>query len=194
MKNLKIGTTNVILEDLGENQGKIIVSDVSLGYNFSMQWGAMGGNISEFICKINSSYFADKLTGPQRYYVFDAKGTFKNIRKFIREDLEMPWYKEPVFQKHLREVLKNFEEKCEGESDSYFVDCFHSQFIDKLDFGLFKKTSMDSKYLEIHFQNISQPWDFIEKKEGPQIIWLKKLHGKLVRRLKATPKKSSSIQ
>jgi len=59
----------------------------------------------------------------------------------------------------------------------------------------FNFTKGDVAAAAVELGIISQPWDFINRKEGPQIIWLKKLHGKLVRRLKATPKKIlSSIQ
>jgi hypothetical protein len=73
---IKINNTDIFLEDFGDNKGKITVSD-TYGYNYSMFWGAMGGSLKDFLCSINSEYFADKLMGSQSNNEMDVKKTFK---------------------------------------------------------------------------------------------------------------------
>ena len=53
IKHLRIENTDIFLEDISEGKGKITVSD-TWEYNYSYYWGAMGGNISEFISRTNS--------------------------------------------------------------------------------------------------------------------------------------------
>jgi len=179
---LKIETTDVFLEDFGEGKGKITLSD-TYGHNYSMFWGAMGGSLSDFILRINSDYFADKLLGSTSMQVFDAKKTFREIRKFIREELDLPWYKHLDFQKDLREKIKQFEERCiEFESDRYFVDCFSQNIQDGPDFSLIENR-WERESVENNFKGISEPWNFIQTRESENTKWLKKIHNLLKRKL-----------
>lgn len=179
----KVGDSDIFLEELGYNKGKITVSDV-YGHNYSMFWGAMGGNLKEFICQINSEYFASKLLGSIDSQVFDTKATFKNVRKHIRDEMGLKWYEYMDFQKHMREVLKDFENdciSCEITNSSYFIDNFKSSFIDRLDYyliaGFFEKS-----YLESDLKNIEW-WYLTQTKESPKYKWLEKLHCELKKKL-----------
>jgi hypothetical protein len=179
---VKIDNTDIFLED-GEilGHGKITVSDTWHGA-YTYAWGAMGSNLSDFICRINEDYFASNLLGPRSIYVFDPKGSVRNIRKFIREELsyDLPWYKFMSAQKELRSELKGLE-NCDGEGE-FVNSCNH------LMDGVF---CMDLNYdEEKEFKDIlrpvfeSEPWNFIAQKPSPTYLWLCKLHGKLVKKLK----------
>lgn len=122
-ETLNIEGVEIILENFEINQGKITVNGPN---QFSMYWGAMGGTIQEFLCEINSDYFASKLQGAEKTETFNVKKTFSELRRFIREDLDLPWYKHLEFQKDLREKIKSFENECiEYPYDRFFVDNFH---------------------------------------------------------------------
>jgi len=180
---LKIDETEIFLEELGENKGKIIIAN-PYGHNYSMYWGSMGGTLKEFIVSINSDYFSDKLLGHISREVFCAKGTFRNVRKFIREELCLPWYKHMEFQKDFREKLKQFEENCiEINSEQYFVDQFNYYFSTAPNFHLIEDR-WQMQDVESDFSNISEPWHFIATKESDQTKWLKNLHKKLKKELK----------
>lgn len=177
IKIVKIDNTDVFIEDIDINQGKITVSN-TYGYNYSHYWGSMGCNIFEFLTKINSDYFASKLIDSNDRYSFDSKGTFKNVREYIRYEIGLKWYEHTEFQKEMREILKSFQESCEDER--MFVDNFFSSFVDRLDFYL-----IDGRYdrdrISNDFKNISEHWYFINKKESQKYIWLTKLHKQLIK-------------
>jgi len=176
---IKINNTDIFLEDLGGNKGKITISD-TYNHNYSYFWGAMGGTLNEFILSINSGYFADKLLGCKSNYVFDARLTFAAIRKFIASDLNLPWYKHIEFQKGLREKINEFQR--DVESADQFVSGWHS-FINSIDFYLIEKR-YEREEVEKEFKNISEQWNFIGERLSPEYLWLEKLHGKLKKHLK----------
>ena len=178
IKNIKIENTDVFLEDFAKNQGKITLSN-TYGYNYSCYWGSMGSNLSKFICQINSEYFADKLMGAKSIYKIDVEATFKNLRKFIRDELYMPWYKETEFQKDMRGKINKFQENC--DSAHYFVDHFYS-FINDLDFSAIKN-KYSSESIEKDFKNISEPWNLIIEKENDEYTFLYKIHSKIKEKL-----------
>lgn len=181
MIRIKIENTDVFLEDFEPNQGKITISDTH-GHNYSTYWGAMGSNICEFIIRINGQYFADKLLGSINSQVFDSKKTFKAVRRFIREEFCLPWYKHIEFQKQMRETLKDFESRCESEND--FVSNWQGHFIDKLDFYLIGD-KYDRQSIESDFQSIDTVWDFMETKYSPEYKWLIRFHTKLIKAIKS---------
>ena len=183
-EHISIDFIDIFLIDYQPGKGKIIVSDTSWGYNFSHYWGAMGENtaLKEFLQQINSSYFVEKLS-PRTNGDFDSKKTFRNFRKYIREEFssELPWHKHMEFQKDLREEINNFEASC----------CSENQFVGDWDY--FVKYNLnyhlidneyDRKEIESLFNNISEPWSFIEYKQPHEHIWLEKLHKKLKKKLK----------
>ncbi|MEQ2025373.1 hypothetical protein ABLB84_06190 [Xenorhabdus szentirmaii] len=45
---------HVYLEDYGNNQGRITISEY--GESWTAFWGAMGGSLSDFIIRVNNSY------------------------------------------------------------------------------------------------------------------------------------------
>jgi len=182
IQKIKIKGVDVLLENTAPNQGKIIVSDNN-GNNYSMFWGAMGKPIEEFICVINSDYFASKLQGAERTQTFNVKQTFKELRKFIRTELDLPWYKHLEFQKDFREILKSFENEClEYPFDRFFVDNFNHYFSVLPNFYLINDKYECSR-IENDFKSLTEPWNFIQTSDSRSTIWLKSLHKKIVKKL-----------
>lgn len=179
---LQIGHTDVFLENQGEGRGQITVNDRERG-TYQSCWGAMGSSIEDFMLRINEHYFTSNLLGARNGQVFDAKGTFAEVRKFIREELDFPWYKHLEFQKDLREKLKNFQDNCEEiNSDRYFVESFGFNVGSMPNFYL-----IDDRYererIEKDFNNISEPWHFITTKPSKESLWLQSLHTKIKKRI-----------
>ena len=184
IEKITIDETDILLEDIAPEKGKIIVTN-SYGNNYSCYWGAMGGDLKAFITGINPDYFASKLMGADDENEMDVDATFAEVRKFIKKDMCLAWYEHREFQKHMREVLNDFQRSCkERPDDRYFVDAFTSLFINRLNFRL-----IDDKYDEARwkndFENISEPWHFIQNRPNAKYKWLVNLHGKLVKKIKA---------
>lgn len=179
MKILKIGSTDIFLDDQGHGKGKITISDGWMGaYNYF--WGAMGGSLEDFLLSINTSYFVDKLC--RLPYQFDGKLSARNIRKHIRTELayELPYWKFMDAQKELREKIKELE-NCESANE--FVDaccrlpdnllCIDLSYDEEKEFkGIIRDTFT------------SEPWHFIEESESREAIWLADLHSKIKAELK----------
>lgn len=165
------------------NQGSISIKNKATAYSYEMYWGAMGGTIEEFLISINSDYFTDKLLGKRSMQVFDARGTFKNLRKFIREELDLPWYKHLDFQKDLREKLHSFQERCDDfNSSEYFVENF-SHFV-QYTLNYYRiSDDHDRSVVEEAFNSISEPWEFLDTKYSSESKWLIKLHSKIKKKL-----------
>lgn len=186
LRKLTIGDTDIFLEDFETGRGKITISNV-WGHNYSYFWGSMGCPIAEFISKMSDDYFAGKLCNHK--HVMDVKGTFQQLRKFIRTELGLDWYKHLEFQKDMREKLNDFQRDCEEyPSQQYFVDSF-SSFLDRLDFYLIDD-KFDREYLQSDFKTgCSECWYFTSTKPSPEYIWLQKLHGNLKKHFKKELKK-----
>lgn len=182
---LNFEDTDVYLEEIKENAGKIIISD-SYGHNYSYSWGAMGGTLKEFITKIDKGYFSNNLLGRRNSEVMDVNKTIAEIRKYIATEMDLPWFKEMEFQKSIREELNNLKnELLENPSQNYFVDCFQSLFISRLGYHLIQG-QYDRQQIEKAFKEISEPWYFIQTKPSDEYKWLEKLHGKLKKELLKT--------
>lgn len=182
VRSFFIGGTNIILENKGPNRGQITIINNEKGI-YNMFWGAMGGTIEEFITRINEDYFTDKLLGVRSTQVFDVNRTFTNVRRFIREELDLPWYKHIEFQKDLRNYISTFQERCaEYNSEKYFVDHFHDYLYRYPSFYLIDDR-WEQKRLEDEFNNISEPWGFIATKDSKESKWLKSLHKTIVKKL-----------
>lgn len=183
LTKITIDNVDVFLDEIGPNAGKITISD-SYNHNYSYYWGAMGGTLANFITLMDPNYFANNLINYNNRNVFDAKKTFAVLRKFIKEELDLPWYKHQEFQKNLREVLNEFEnEFLDGPSINYFVDNFYSMFINRLSYDLIGQ-GFEREFLEKEFRTISEPWEFSATKESDDYIWLKKFHTKLKKSIK----------
>ena len=179
---LQIGHTDVFLENQGEGRGQITVNDRERG-TYQSYWGSMGSSIEDFMLRINEHYFTSNLLRPGNGRVFDAKGTFASVRKFIREELGLPWYEHLEFQKDLREKLKNFQDNCEEiNSDRYFVDSFGFYIGTMPDFYLIGDRYERGR-VEKDFNNISEPWHFIATKPSKESLWLQSLHTKIKKRI-----------
>lgn len=183
VKKLQIGDTDVFLENFEKGKGKITISN-TYGHNYSMFWGAMGESLEEFLCGINSDYFASKLIPVSDERIIDTKATFTEVRKFIREEMGMPFYREMEFQKNMRKVLRSFQRECEDEyGGKYrFVDCFFSSFIDRLDYFLIDDR-FERNEIEEGFKGICEHWSFLVEKPSANYDWLKSFHGKLKAKL-----------
>lgn len=171
MKKFKIRDYEIILEDFEYGQGKIIISS-SYGGNYSYYWGSMGSEISEFIKRINSGYFASKLC--YNIYEFCPKKTMTNIRKAISE--ELPWYEHMAFQKEMRYQIKEKFKHCESTEE--FVYSW-DRFVNSLDYWLIEDR-FDRSNVESIFQGFCEIWHFAGETLTHEYKDLLKLHGELI--------------
>jgi len=182
IKKLRIQEIDVYFEDIRENAGKVTISGIDR--NYSAQWGAMNGNLTEFLLKINSDYFASNLLGSRNSYSFNTKATFAEIRRYIREELNLPWYKYLTFQSTLRDSLNEFQKvMAEYPDERYFVDNFYFYLNTWPNFHLIDD-SYERKRIESDFKSLTEPWYFIQKSESEECKWLKTFHGKIKKELK----------
>lgn len=177
-KQLRIGSTDVILTDYEIGQGKIIISDDNYGYNFSYYWGSMGSDLNIFLKEINSSYFVNKL-GPIERGGIDLKATMKNVRHYWKTECGISWYNYMDEQKTLRQELKIVETHSYDEQD--FVR--RMQSIDSAFY--FRPSMFKSDFQEAVEQISCEPWHHIVCKEHPQNTWLEKFFVKLKQTLTA---------
>ena len=182
-KIINIDNTEIILHDYEKGKGKIIVAN-PYGYNYSHYWGAMGEEkIMQFIYTCNSHYFIDKLLGARKCDVFDAKKTFRNVRKFIKDEI-MDFYKHMEFQKEMRQILNDYQDWCDGFEDGhYFVDGWSYYLLDKLPYSLID-CKIDRESIKDQFESITEPWDFIDTKPSDEWYFLNKLFNKLKKVIK----------
>lgn len=152
MELLKLQETDVILQEFGEKEGKIIISNLGYG-SFSYQWGAMKSTLKEFLCGMNESYFVDKLA-PTRQGKLDIKKTMSVFRREIRDVLQLPYWKEMEFQKELRFELNRIEKT--GCEDSHtLMSELDSLLSYRLDFYLIKN-KQDKDEIESGLKSIFQ--------------------------------------
>jgi hypothetical protein len=161
MEKIKIGEVDVILEDLGNGAGKIIVA--SAHYNGSTYWGAMGGDLKDFLKGINQDYFANRLCAQNQ--VFDLKTTLTNVRGQWKEFAN--WYQEVDFQKDLRFELKRIE----AETEEQFVDSM-CNLLHRLDFDDIQDNDLRDTAKRFF---CSEPWYFIVKKPSQEYKFYCKL-------------------
>lgn len=177
MKIINIDGNDIFLDDKGLGQGKITIS----GHdgNYSYYWGAMGSNLETFICSINSSYFADKLMGNTSSSVMDVPATFAAIRKHIREELHLDWFREVEFQKEMRSILRSFQNECEEGGASEFVNGFIPRFVNRLPYYLIKDRWEEKWMREALDEGFVEHWNFIIYKPSPEYLRLCQLHKKI---------------
>jgi len=186
IEKITIDETEIFLDELGNNRGKITVSNI-YGHNYSYFWGAMGGTLKNFILNIDSGYFASKLMGSESIYKMSVKKTFAEIRRFIREEIGLQFYHVPAFQKHMREVLNEFQRSMEEqENKDLFVAYFDSWFINFLDFSLIEDR-FERDRIEKEFKGICEVWNFIQDEPNERYKWLCKLHKQLQAAIKISP-------
>ena len=181
MNTIQVGNTEVILQNYDLGQGKIIVSDLDKG-SWSYYWGAMGGKtIEEFLKQTNGDYFAGKLCNEQ--YQFSAKNTARNIRQHIREEMnyDLPWYKFQSGQKELREKISDLEREASCKYEALnIIEHLHSSLW-CLDMS-YEDGKEFLSIIETHFTQ--EPWWFLGEELSQEYIFLKKLHQKLIKKLK----------
>lgn len=178
MIQITIGETTARLEDIRENAGEIVLHDTA-GHNYSYFWGSMGGNISSFIKNMSPDYFSMKLLGAKSSFAYDGKGTFKNLREFIRTYMGLPWYRHMEFQKDLRRALKSYQNRCEHQNDFVLL---WTNFICDIDFNLINDR-YDRKQIENEFNSLSEVWGFIQEKHSDEHNFLMDFHKKLKQQL-----------
>jgi len=154
LKNCK-----VLLDDLGDGRGELTI----IGDNvYSHFWGSMGSDLKNFLLGTSPSYFAGKLVDYRNEREFDSKGTIRNVRRHIKDELsyDMPWYKFMSAQKELREALKELE-YCSSQEE--FV-AEMGQLPDKL--YCFDMSRKDEKeFMDIVINGLcDEPWHFIQMK------------------------------
>ncbi len=180
----KVNTADVILNDLGDGQGKIIISDGNWGYNFSYYWGAMGTRtLIDFLTNIGTDYFVGKL-GPNARGEINSKKTLTNIRKGIKEyfSSEYPWYEEKEFQSDLRDRLKQIGR--EGfYSPEHFINVIQ-YLVDNLDYYTIDKKHVRENIESIFKGIFEEPWYYIVYDEHKEVTYLKKFHKQLIKELK----------
>jgi len=180
---LSFKEAKVLLENFGSGKGKISITyerkygEIITRYYF---WGSMGGSIEDFICRIDSGYFTNKLTPANDNGVIDVKKTFRNLRKFIAEEFDLPFYKEMDFQKGMREHLNDFQNNCESSNE--FVDRFQREMID-MPFYLITN-HFEERLLFEEFTSISETWHFLEFKPSEDYYFMFKIHEKIKKELR----------
>ena len=181
MNRFQIQTADIILENIENGKGKIIISDLNNG-SWSFFWGAMGESIENFIKSINSSYFADKLCNNK--FEFSAKQTAKEIRRYIREEMsyELPWYKFRESQKELRKQIKKIEKSnSQYEALALIQDLPNSVYSCELSF---KENNEFSKILEDMVS--CEPCNFLQNDYSHEYKYLENLHAQIRLFLNAT--------
>lgn len=179
----KIKGAEIILVNKGENQGEIQIKGKTKG-SFSMYWGAMGGTIEDFMVKINSDYFSSKLLGSINSQVFCEKETFKNLRQYIKENIDFRVDRGSLFRKDLNKVLRDFQRKCkEHGTPTYFIESFEYN-LSIIDFYLIEERYDKCRMREDFVAMSGEPWLFIGTKESDTSKWLKTIHAGIKRKLK----------
>lgn len=177
MEHYKIDDTDVFIEEIAPHKGKITISNTS-GHNYSTSWVAMGGTLKEFLCKINEDYFTSNLIGRNSSKVMDVNKTFRYIRGHIHDQMGLKAYKHRAFIKNVMKQLSIFEKNAlEIQDENAFVSYF-PLFIESINFYLIEDES-EREVIEDNFHLITEPWEFIVRKDSDNTIWLKKLHGKI---------------
>jgi len=190
MNIIKVEDTDIILQNLELNSGKIIISRNDWNWNFSYQWNSMSGTIEDFLIRIGSDYFVDKL-GVHRESPINNKKTVKNIRKLLRDEFypSYPWYSYKELHKTIADTLRDFEKESFNSVEGWMMrlDSLVSNFCiyscDDLNYQESRKVEEDLKSLLN-----CEPWHLIHYDEHPKNIWLSKFHKKLVKELKKQKK------
>lgn len=174
----------------GNGKGAIYINDPLYG-SFETYWGAMSGNLRDFLLAINEDYFTNRLLGLIDSQVYDNKKTFAELRRCIRYELNIPWYKHMPFQEHLRKKINNFQKLCEEYKGNYFVEHF-GYFLDKINFWRIDDI-LESKEIEKALRSI-EPIYVYQTRCSDTYLWMIALHKKLKKELnrKAFKKETKS--
>lgn len=179
MKRIKINSTDIFLENFEEGKGKIIVSDIYNG-SYTFYWGSMASSIENFMQRINSDYFAGKLSTNST--VFSGKNTAYQVRQYIREQMsyDLPWFKFMSAQKELRQKIKEIE-KCDNQYAALsMIESFHKN-LDLFELSYEEEREFRKIIEEVFTQ---EPWHFLETEPSDEYKFLKKLHKDIVKHLK----------
>lgn len=178
MELIKIGTTDIILQEFSEHSGKIIISDDKWN-NFSYQWNAMGNPLKQFLCDIGSDYFVRNLSN-KRHGEINMRKTMKAVRHWWKHESGIKWYEYMDFQKDLREAFNEIERNAESAND--FIDLMgnlkNDLYIHTMDRD-YKSESIKSSLKSLG----TEPWYFIVEDEPREYKWLADLHKKLRKEL-----------
>lgn len=179
-----IDNYKVYIEE-NETYSKIMIDNGFTTY--STEWGAMGKdtNIYWFICSIDEDYFSNRLV--HNTYKPNWKTTFTNIRKHIREELDLPWYRHQEFQKDMRLKINDFYKSCRSsDSADWFVSNIDFYLVSMMDFNLINDR-WDSEDIEKNFKYRfnSEPWYFITESYSDEYLRMRKLHKSLKKYFKS---------
>jgi len=180
MIRFKIDEYQIIMEELGENQGKIIITRWD-NRNYSYYWGAMGKTLNEFIKSINGHYFANALISSERQWIFDVKETLSSVKEDLKYEIEGG-----AFRRHLYNEFKSLLE-CDDMND------FDSQYRDiityQVDFSLIVD-SYDRNRIECYLNELNL-FHYFQKKYSNEYNDIVKLHGKIIKHLNKYGKKET---
>jgi len=177
--SFKVSRFTVDIYDHEKGQGTISVS--KNGMVWSSYFGSIGldSTMKDFVSRINGEYFANNLITGKKF-VFNKRNTFKQLRKFLREDMCLYWYEHMTFQKDMRSKIKAFSQACDDEQD--FVNNFDFYMVAMQNFDLIEN-SIDSHQVRKELESINEPWHFIETKYSSEYLMLMKLHKKIVAKI-----------
>lgn len=192
METIKIGETDIILQELGPGQGKIIIAHPY--YNFSYYWGSMGSSLKEFLMDIDEGYFINKLEPINAEKPLNVKRTFANFRKQLYHDSDFgynyPWYKEMEFQKELREEIKSTQDWVEDQYS--FVDAMH-RLPERISYYDIKNSSDRREVEDLIKSACCEPWLYIVLGESEEVRFLKRLFPKLKKEIKKLLKNQKEV-
>lgn len=178
--NIKIDKYDIVLSNYDFGVGAITIID-ECGQNWTYRWNAMNMSIEQFLQNIDSEYFAKNLLEVSVHYSINWRKTFRNIREHIRDEIGLKWYQHTEFQKHLRQNLNDFYQKClDNNNEHYFVNFFHKYVGNFLHYHLIEDY-YDRENLEKEFENIQECWYFMQKEHSLRFKNFMKLHKKLAK-------------
>jgi hypothetical protein len=186
MKSLRILDYDILLQDLGQGKGKVIIAGFDL--NTSYYWGAMGENLEDFICSIDTSYWLNKLLPLNVDKPINSRKTFAAFRKQLKECLQdrvypYGWWVEREFQAEMWEKVRDIQQSATEEYE--FIDAI-CLLPEKLDYYLIADKYDRESFKEAIQNACSEPWYCTVKGESREERMLIKLHKALKKELKRT--------
>lgn len=178
MEVIKIGCTDIFLEDKGEGTGKITISDTCRDYNFSYYWGAMGSDLKTFLKQINPGYFSNKLAVGNGQ-VFSAEASVESVRTYLKEEVDLDKDFFPSAQEELYGKLDEIE--ASADNGNHFVDLMLAIKNEMIFYDLTYRE--EDEFMEAIQGIFETPWYFIETKESNEVKWLEELLPKIQEKL-----------
>jgi hypothetical protein len=185
MRKIRIREYDVILENLGEGQGKVIIASPYL--NTSYYWGSMGGTLEEFICSIDLYYWSKNLLPRHVEEPLNVRKTFAAFRKQLKENLcdslySYGWWLEREFQSDMWGKVREMQESVDDVGD--FIEAAFG-LPKRMDYHLIAD-KYDAERFEEAIQNAcSEPWYYAVRGQSREQGILTMLYTELRKILKA---------